>query len=447
MKKIIDAVEKNKDLILNAERYIWENPETGFFEYKTNAYMIDAFEKLGYKVNKPDDITGFYTTIDTGKVGPTILLFAELDALICASHPESDKETGAAHVCGHNAQCATILGVAAALTDKEILDELCGKIKICLVPAEEGIEIGKRKELLKQGVITFASGKPEFIKRGYFSDVDIAFMVHAKSSDDGKKFYLGKGSNGVLRKSTTFKGVAAHAGSAPDKGINALNVAATAINVINSLRETFREEDHVRVHSIITKGGDVVNAVPDKVVMESYVRASSVKALKETNQKVNRAITAVAAAFGANVKIEDMPGSEAMKDDDNFNKLAKETLIELCGEEQIGQEGWLASSTDMGDASTLWPTIHAYACGTVGTLHSKDFFVKDVQNLCFECAEFQLMLIKKLLENGAKRAQYIIDNYHPVFANVEEYVEHKLTMKMEKETVLYNTDGTINLNF
>ena len=52
MKKIISAVEKHKELILNAERYIWENPETGFFEYKTNAYMIDAFEKLGYKAVK-----------------------------------------------------------------------------------------------------------------------------------------------------------------------------------------------------------------------------------------------------------------------------------------------------------------------------------------------------------------------------------------------------------
>ena len=112
MKNIAKIVEKYSDLILKVERDLWKIPEPGFFEHKTNEYLIKAFEDMGYTLTKAENITGFYTTIDTGKEGPTVLVLAELDSVICDSHPECDKETGAVHSCAHHAQCASLLGVA-----------------------------------------------------------------------------------------------------------------------------------------------------------------------------------------------------------------------------------------------------------------------------------------------------------------------------------------------
>lgn len=450
MKELLKIVDDYKDLVLEAENYIWKNPESGYKEYKTTEYLAKNFEKLGYKLTYADGITGFYTTIDTGRSGPTVLVLCELDSLINKTHPDCDVVTGAVHSCGHSAQCSAMLGIAGALTNKKILDKLCGKIKLCAVPSEEGIEISFRKELIEKGVIEFTSGKPEFIRRGYFNDVDIAFMVHAHSNskDDGNaQFLLGTGSNGVVRKIVNFYGVSAHAGSNPHDGVNALNVCSTAISTINSLRETFREKDMVRFHSIITKGGDSVNAVPDHVRLESYVRASSVNALKQANQKINRAISATAAAFGARVEIEDISGSEAMVDDKNLNALAKEVLTEFVGEENFGKREFLASSTDMGDMCTLFPSIHAYSCGCSGTLHGNDFRVKDAYSVCVDGAKFQLGLIIKLLENGAKEAKRVIENFKPVFNSVEEYLAHKRSMNMKKQTVKYNQDSTVTLEF
>lgn len=181
--------------------------------------MVKAFEDMGYELTKAENITGFYTVVDTGKPGPTILVLAELDALICDSHPECDKETGAVHCCGHHAQCAAMLGIASALKEKEVLDGLCGKIKLCVVPAEESIEQSRRKELVKQGIIQYLSGKPEFIRRGYFNDVDLAFMVHQTiDQPEGYKFGVVEGHNGVIRKKTTFHGKAAHAGAHSQDG-------------------------------------------------------------------------------------------------------------------------------------------------------------------------------------------------------------------------------------
>ena len=169
-KKIREYVEKHKDFILKAERELWKMPEAGYKEYKTDAYMKKAFRDLGYNLTEAGDITGFYTVIDTGKPGPTVLVLAELDALYCSEHPECDKVTGAVHACGHHAQCAAMLGLAAALKEEGALAGLSGKIKLCVVPAEEGVDIDYRMNLIKEGKIAFASGKQEFIARGYFDD-------------------------------------------------------------------------------------------------------------------------------------------------------------------------------------------------------------------------------------------------------------------------------------
>ncbi|NLC43525.1 MAG: hypothetical protein GX783_04510 [Clostridiales bacterium] len=107
--KLLKSVEKHRELIFEAERHIWRNPETGYKEWKTSAYMESEFEKLGYTLTKAGNIPGFYTTIDTGRPGPCILIMGELDSLICADHPEADPETKAVHACGHNAQCAALL--------------------------------------------------------------------------------------------------------------------------------------------------------------------------------------------------------------------------------------------------------------------------------------------------------------------------------------------------
>ena len=196
MKTINNAVEKNQKLILETERYIWEHPETGYKELQTSAYMEKVFRDLGYELTMAEGITGFYTTVDTGKEGPTILILGELDSIICTEHPECNKETGAVHSCGHNAQCAALVGVAAALKEDGVLDKFCGKIKLCAVPAEELLEIEFRTKLREEGKIKYFGGKSEFLYRGYFDDVDIAFMVHTSAWG----FSVKKGSVGCMAK-------------------------------------------------------------------------------------------------------------------------------------------------------------------------------------------------------------------------------------------------------
>ena len=124
MQNRIAAVEKHRTKILEAERYIWQNPETGYKEFKTSKYLAEKFEALGYNLTYAEGITGFYTVIDTGREGPEVLILGELDSIICPAHPDADPVTGAVHSCGHHAQCAALIGVAAALTEPAVLEQL-----------------------------------------------------------------------------------------------------------------------------------------------------------------------------------------------------------------------------------------------------------------------------------------------------------------------------------
>lgn len=208
-------VEKHRGKILEAERYIWSHPETGFKEWNTDAYLAGIFEQAGYTLTRAGDIPGFYTDLDTGKPGPKVLIMGELDALSAPSHPEAVN--GCAHACGHNAQCAALAGIALALKEPGALDGLCGSIRLMAVPAEELIEIAYRDSLRKQGLIHYLGGKVEFLYRGYMDDVDICILIHTGIAKD-ISFECHRGCNGCIAKEASYTGVASHAGGSPHLG-------------------------------------------------------------------------------------------------------------------------------------------------------------------------------------------------------------------------------------
>ena len=414
------AVEKHRELILAAERYIWKNPETGYKEFKTDAYMKKVFTDLGYEITPAEGITGFVTVLDTGRPGPEVLVLGELDSIICPAHPESDTVTGAVHSCGHNAQCAALIGIAAALKEEGALDDLSGRIRLCAVPAEELLEIEYRAELRREGKIRYMGGKSEFLSRGLFDGVDIAFMIHTSGS-----FRTAPGSVGCLAKKITYKGKASHAGGAPSLGLNALYAANCGLNAINAIRETFRESDIIRIHPIITNGGQMVNAIPETVTLESYVRGKTFDAIVNANKKVNRALIGGALSLGTNIDITDIPGYAPLNNDKNMIELTLEAAeLSIPEYEMKAGHGFGSGSTDMGDLSCIMPVIHPYAGGAQGTSHGNDYYIVDPEAACVASAKLQLAMLSLLLSNGAERAKKIAEEYEAPFASAKDYLDY-----------------------
>ena len=441
MQSIVRAVEKYRDLILSAERYIWANPETGYKEFKTTAYMAEQFEKLGYKLNYGEDITGFYTLIDTGRNGPEVMVLAELDSVICPTHPGADPVTGAVHACGHNAQCAALLGISAALTEPDVIGALSGRIRLCAVPAEELLEIEYRMSLKAQGKIKYMGGKSEFLSRGYFDGVDISFMVHT-----GGAWSIDAGAVGCIAKSITYKGLASHAGGSPWNGKNALYAATCGINAANALRETFPDSDLIRFHPIITNGGNMVNAIPERAQMESYVRGKTFEAIERANRRINQALCGAALSLDNNIEIVDIPGYAPLINSEELMKAAKEAADTLFPELHIPvTQNYSTGSTDMGDLSCIMPVIHPHCGGARGKGHGNNYEVYDPDAACIGSAKWQLALLSVLLGNGAERAEKIIDGFEPLFPSKEAYLSYMDSLNRSGDRILYRNDGVAEI--
>ncbi|MBQ8397760.1 MAG: amidohydrolase [Clostridia bacterium] len=440
--------DKQKDLVLAAERHIWANPETGFREVKTTAYLLGIFRELGYTPVEASGITGFYADLDTGRPGPTIAVMGELDSLICRNHPDADPVTGAVHACGHNAQCATLVGVAAAMRNPGALDGLCGKIRFMAVPAEELIELGFREGLREQGIIEFFGGKMEFVRRGYFDGVDMAMMIHTAGLGEGQYLHLNRGNNGCVVKQAIFQGKSAHAGGAPQQGINALYAATNAINAANALRETFTDQGQVRYHPIITEGGMAVNAIPERVVTEAYVRGADIDVIRRYNRAINRAVAASAAAMGAGVKLIDRLGYFPLNNCDELGEVMAESMRELAGPDSVVSTTRRSSgSTDAGDISSLMPMIHPHSSGSAGTAHGDDYRIVDPYAACVRTAECIEVALGKLLSNEGARARAIKAAYKPIFASKEEYYAAAAEFRLDLDAVTYHEDGGIALTY
>lgn len=444
MDRLLQAVEQHKDTILAVERHIWKNPETGYREWNTHAYLKEQFEQLGYDVTEAGNIPGFWTDVDTGRPGPTIAVFGELDSLIVPTHPECDPKTGAVHACGHHCQCAALVGVAAGLKAPGALDDLCGRIRLIAVPAEELIELGYRKQLKEQGVIRYFGGKQEFMYRGVLDGVDISFMVHTSTGDT---FFCNGGSDGCVIKEAVFTGVSSHAGGAPHWGKNALYAANCAMNAANALRETFLDSDHIRFHPIITAGGDAVNAIPDRVVTEAYLRGATMEATVRENKKINRAFAGGAASMGCGVHLWDHHGYAPRAYDPNLKELFRCVGEQVLGAQRVDfNDAWSTGCSDMGDVSCVMPAIHPNMGGASGAPHGNDFMITDPVIACVDSAKVQCAILHRLLCNGATQAKVILDGKRKDYPTIREYLSSIDSLCMDQAAVLYNEDDTVTLS-
>ena len=435
---IKNAVQRHADEILTAERYIWQHPETGYNEWQASAYLENIFEQAGYVLHKAGNIPGFYTDVETGKAGPKVLVLCELDGLYVPNHFAAVN--GNAHACGHHAQCAAMVGIALALKEPNVLNGLSGSIRLCAVPAEEEIQSDFRESLRRKEIIRYYGGKDEFLYRGYFDGVDMAILFH---TGPGMKhlFAVHAGCNGNIQKHFAFHGVASHAGGSPQNGINALYAAPLSLNAINALRETFADYDHVRVHPIVTEGGDSVSVIPSQTKLETLIRGKSLAVIGKINEKVNRAIASGALAMGATVTVADRTGAAPLNNSRELRAVAVEALNELVGADMVHvTENWGGASTDMGDLSCVMPVIHPYVAGATGKSHGDDYRIDEPEKACILSAEAQVAVLTKLLQDDAKLAKYVAESYTAPYAGKEAFFAEWDKFISDKELVQYGKD-------
>ncbi len=441
---LVAAVEKNAKAVLEAERWLWAHPQTGFTEWQAHEYLVKRFEALGYRLTIAGNIPGFYADLDTGRPGPKVCVMGELDALDIPGYPEAVN--GIAHLCGHHAQCAAMLGLAAALKEPGALDGMSGSIRLMLVPSEELVQMSFRDELRAKGTIRYFGGKTEFMYRGFFDGVGLAMMVHQgePARADGVIFDAIASCNGCITKKCVFKGKTAHAGANPYFGINAQYAATLALQACNNLRETFREWENVRWHPVVRGVDGAVNNIPDKMVVESCVRGKTMEAIKRENRKINRALAGAALAMGACVELHDRPGYAPGHFDENFLRLIERCCGEMVGRKKVAFNygGHGSGSTDISDLSCVMPCAWFNVNGGfTGCGHRVDYKIVDPYRLCVDSAKAQLLVLDALLRDSAVAASEIVGKFKPRYPSIKAYLEATDEFFLDQEAVTYDKDG------
>ena len=420
--RILRLIDVHKDQIIAFAEDIAAHPEPGYEEFCTAGKTAEVLKNLGYKVTEHLARTGVKGTKSI-KEGPSLTVIGELDAIGCHSHPNANPVTGVAHACGHHAQMAAMIGCAIAMADPDVQKCLAGTVNFLAVPAEEYIDADKRTRLKKEG-LEFCCGKSEMIRTGVFDDTDIALTTHVHMVPVEEDFYLGNPAcNGYSAERVTVRGKAAHGAIDPWNGVNALSITTSAIQMMGLMRETFREEDHVRLHNVIRKAGDVINSVPDEAIVETKVRAASLDKICEITDMVNRAYAGSAYAFGGKIEMEKLQGYMPI-----IPRAADNALIEAADDLGLNyrtvQKGDFNNAcTDVGDLSHLVPVVNFTFKGFEGKLHGADFKITDPEKAYILPAKLLALTVYKLLKNGGQEAKKITKSYTPVF-NKESYIQY-----------------------
>jgi amidohydrolase len=336
-REITTAINEASQNYRGVSRQIWEFKEPGQQEFKSSALLKEELTKLGYKVTGdlkvPADLvkdgiarTAFKAEMAGNSPGPTVTLMLEYDALANG------------HACGHNLIATSGLMAAAGLA--RVMKETPGRVVVIGTPDEERGSLG--------------GGKVALLEGGHFDGSDVVFITH-----DGDRWSLDQRFLAMKRATFTFKGKSAHAAAAPHKGVNALRGVLLTFNCVDNLREHLRQD--VRIHGIVTKGGAVVNVVPELAQAEFACRALDTAAMESAYTKIVNC--AKAAELGTGTKLEFKEPRVALK-----ATVAVPVLLETVRDnlKTLGITGnqfkdfeELASS-DLGMISYSYPTVNLW---------------------------------------------------------------------------------------
>ena len=281
-----DYLDRNAKAIACLNDNIFYFAELGMQEFETAKLMTALLEDAGFKVERGicGFPTGFCATFGSGH--PVIAMHTEYD-----SNPDNSQASGVAeqtaivdgapgHCEGHNVNGAVL--IASALAAKAAMEKfgLKGTLKVFGAPAEE--------QLLS---------RPYIVRDGWFDDVDLAFHNHIAGN-----FGVGYGliQAALVSATFTFHGETAHAGMAPWRGRDALDGVVLMDMGLAQYREHMTPT--MRMHRVITEGGDQPNVVPRRAAVWWYFRDSTAEGAGKLFEQAKR--IAEGAALMSNTKVE-----------------------------------------------------------------------------------------------------------------------------------------------
>jgi len=291
--RLVDAGGAAKEAVLSRVESLWWdelqavsdhiglNPESGFEEFESVDTLTRILKARGWNVEV--GLAGLETAFEAnwtspaGGDGPALGIIVEYDALRGTMEDY--------HGCQHNAQSPVGFAAAFALAEHMAGNGKAGTIRIYGTPAEE---MGPPSKAIMH-------------RAGVFDDSDVLVRSHGSGETSRNRAGFGVCCLNINMARYIFTGVSAHQRQSW-AGRNALSAAVQFYTAVDHLRPAFRPE--AVVQGVIPEGGRAPNVVPDRAVVDYYIRYPDEVYLSHVTEMIDNAARAAALATGTEVEIE-----------------------------------------------------------------------------------------------------------------------------------------------
>jgi len=359
------------DPLVDLRRDLHRHPEPAWREFYTTARIVEELERIGVdelyvgseaipggRAGVPDEDeleawferaaaagadpvvleslsgghTGAVAVLRRGE-GPTVGLRVDIDALPREESADDDhvpaaegfrSETGAMHACGHDAHAAIGVGVLAVIAESDF----SGTFKVFFQPAEEII-----------------GGGQAMAESGHLDDVEYLLCLHVGLDHPTGEVVAGvEGFLAVAQFEAKFEGEAAHAGGHPNKGRNAVQAAASAIQNLYGIPR--HEAGSTRVNAGVVRGGTASNIIAEEAVVEGEVRGETTALMEYVRERAERVLDGAATMHDCGVEVEWDGEAPSAESDDALADVVAESAREVEGVDSILDSADLGGSED-----------------------------------------------------------------------------------------------------
>ena len=306
--------------VVRLRRALHRRPEVGLELPETQAFLAAELERLGLRPATGRTLASLVAIIEGAAPGPTVLLRADMDGLPLTEATGLDFTSaieGRMHACGHDTHMAMLLGAARLLVERRAA--LDGRVVLMFQPGEEGY--GGARLMLEEGVLA-AGGEPPV--RAYALHITTTYASGTIATRAGALL----AASDVLR--IRVEGRGGHA-SAPYLALDPVTVAA---EIVLALQVMVTRRVDVFDPAVITiahvTAGTTNNVIPATAELEGTIRTVSEEARTALLVEIERVAAGVAAAHGATVKVEIVPGYPVTMNDPEAATTMLETAAGLA---------------------------------------------------------------------------------------------------------------------
>ncbi|MEW9094581.1 MAG: M20 family peptidase [Clostridiaceae bacterium] len=320
--EIITSLSLLDEEIFNLSKYIYENPEKSFHEYKCSAYLINILRK--YRFNVTENFihipTAFYAEYGIGH--PKICFICEYD---------SADDLG--HISGHN--LISSMSIAAALSLTRAIDKIGGSIVVIGCPGEY-----------------VGSSKVTMARQGVFNGIDVVLMAHPNTitAEIGSSTALIP----LEIAYTSEKGMSFMKTSS----YSALDAGILTFNALNALSKGF--DSTTTVNGVIIEGGTSPSLLPNLWRGRFYIRGSKMCHIEPLEKRIRDFVKSISNLLDVHseVSLYELPYEEFITNS-TLSRIFSHNLKE-SGVIEVDTPKDTFSSLSLGTVSHVVPCIHPY---------------------------------------------------------------------------------------